>query len=84
MHLSACVFILSTIFTSVTLVTPHYNHEAFEDVLSKRQGSGDLGNNGLVVDLGYERYQGVFNSSTGLNNWFGYEVQLVGLCASHH
>ena len=26
----------------------------------------------LVVDLGYERYQGVHNDSTGLNTWKGY------------
>ncbi len=28
----------------------------------------------LVVDLGYEQYQGVSNATTGLNNWFGCAV----------
>ncbi len=26
----------------------------------------------LIVDLGYERYEGVSNTITGLNTWFGF------------
>ena len=49
-----------------------YNDRAFEDALRKRQDPGNsAAKDSLVVDLGYEVYQGVSNASTGLNNWIG-------------
>ena len=58
-----------TILAVVASATPRYNSKAFDGVLSKRQSSGD--SSSLVVDLGYERYLGVANASTGLNTWKG-------------
>ncbi|KAL6720083.1 hypothetical protein ACLMJK_002004 [Lecanora helva] len=49
--------------------TPTYNSKAFDGLLRKRQSSGN--SSSLVVDLGYEQYQGVANASTGLNTWKG-------------
>lgn len=49
---------------------PHYNSRAFDGVLSQRQTSMNISSN-LIVDLGYERYMGVANASTGLNTFKG-------------
>lgn len=54
---------------AVAFTTPTFNNRAFDGVLSKRQTSGS--SSPLVVDLGYERYLGVANDSTGLNTWKG-------------
>lgn len=45
----------------------------FSNILYRRQASGNGSSSGLILDLGYERYQGFYNNGTGLNNWFGYE-----------
>lgn len=42
-----------------------------------QQTSGPSDN--LVIDLGYEKYQGVSNATTGLNNWFGFVIGLPNL-----
>lgn len=73
MYFSAYAFTLSAILTSVTSTTPSYNPRPFDRVKSMRQLSASRTATDLIVDLGYERYQGILNSSTGLNNWFGYE-----------
>lgn len=39
--------------------------------LGKRQVS-ENGSSSLVVDLGYEQYQGVLDGSTGFKTWKGY------------
>ena len=49
---------------------PRYNSRAFDGVLSQRQTSTNTSSN-LIVDLGYERYMGVANASTGLNTFKG-------------
>jgi len=46
-----------------------YNARPFDPF--KRQLSQNASAIGLVVDLGYEQYQGVANQSTGLNTWKG-------------
>ncbi|MCJ1457356.1 hypothetical protein MMC28_007724 [Mycoblastus sanguinarius] len=51
--------------------THYFNSKAFDSALTKRQSSGNASSSDLVVDLGYELYQGVANSSTGLNIWKG-------------
>lgn len=55
----------------VSAATPSYNSGAFDKFLGKRQTSVDQSSSNLVVDLGYERYMGVANVSTGLNTWKG-------------
>ena len=55
----------------VSATTPSYNSRAFQGLLSKRQSTVDPSSSGLVVDLGYERYMGVANVSTGLHTWKG-------------
>ena len=49
-----------------------FNVRPFESLLDKRQLIQNTSANGPIVDLGYERYQGVANASTGLNTWKGY------------
>ncbi|KAI9815795.1 MAG: hypothetical protein M1827_002191 [Pycnora praestabilis] len=44
--------------------------QPFRAAFSKRQNSGNSSSS-LQVDLGYEVYNGVSNSSTGLNTWKG-------------
>ena len=56
--------------------THYFNSKAFDSALTKRQSSGNASSSDLVVDLGYELYQGVANSSTGLNIWKGYALRL--------
>ncbi len=48
-----------------------YNARPFDPFLSVRQLHQKTSANGLVVDLGYEQYQGIANQSTGLNTWKG-------------
>lgn len=55
----------------VSAATPSYNSKAFDKFLGKRQTSVDQSSSSLIVDLGYERYVGVVNVSTGLNTWKG-------------
>lgn len=62
---------------AVAAATPSYNARAFDGVLSKRQAlgtpssAGNASSSNLVVDLGYEQYQGVANQSTNLTTWKG-------------
>ena len=65
--LTVCAAVISSV--SATNV---YRARSLKSVLSERQSSGPSQN--LVIDLGYERYQGVSNATTGLNDWFGYVV----------
>ena len=51
--------------------TPSYKSKAFDNLFSKRQSTVDQPSSSLVVDLGYERYMGVANVSTGLHIWKG-------------
>jgi carboxylesterase type B len=62
------ILALGAILAVTAFATP-FNPRPFDSLLSKRQSSPASKN--LVVDLGYEQYQGVANSSTGLNTWRG-------------
>ena len=55
----------------VSAAVPSYNSKAFDNLLSKRQSTVDQSSSSLVVDLGYGRYMGVANASTGLHTWKG-------------
>ena len=48
---------------------PGPKREAFGATLGKRQIYND---ESLIVDLGYEKYQGVADSSTRFKTWKGY------------
>ena len=47
-----------------------FSSEPFDSTLSRRQNQ-DVSSDNLTVDLGYEVYQGYFDSSVGLNSWKG-------------
>lgn len=49
---------------------PYKNTGAFESLKTKRQRVV-AANQSLLVDLGYEIYQGYYNESTGLDTWRG-------------
>lgn len=52
-----------------------YDHQAFTRGSGRRQESSSIAlESNLVVDLGYERYQGVANASSGLNTWLGWVI----------
>lgn len=66
-----CILALSAIAAALS---PRYDARAFASVAKKRHISGNVHSNppdDLSVDLGYERYQGVSNTSTHLNTWLG-------------
>ena len=60
---------ICAVLAAIASATPRYNSRAFDSVHSKRQNSES--STSLVVDLGYEQYQGVANTSTSLNTWKG-------------
>jgi hypothetical protein len=60
-------------FIVLATATPSYNARPFAASLENRQSQNI--NGGLQVDLGYDVYQGVANTSTGLNTWKGYAVR---------
>ena len=68
-----CLITFFLILTSSSTPTP-FSPRPF-DHLSSRQVSQNVSGD-LVVDLGYELYQGVHNESTGLNTWKGYGMTL--------
>ena len=68
MHSIVKSLALGAVLATGVLATP-FTPKPFDAALSKRQSTIPADN--LVVDLGYERYQGVANSSTGLNTWRG-------------
>ena len=55
----------------VSAANPSYNSNAFDNLFNKRQSTVDQSSSSLVVDLGYGRYMGVANKSTGLHTWKG-------------
>lgn len=69
--LSLIVFSISCLAgLSIASASP-YNARPFDPFLAARQLTQNTSANGMVVDLGYEQYQGVANQSTGLNTWKG-------------
>lgn len=61
--------IVVPLLLSLVSASPVVNHRPFDTVWSKRESSESP--NSLIVDLGYERYRGVSNVTTGLNTFKG-------------
>lgn len=53
-----------------------FQNGAFTAALGKRQSAKNTSYS-LVIDLGYEQYEGVADKSTGINTWKGYVRFLV-------
>ena len=62
---------LLSILTSCISASPSYNSRPFVSFLARRQAPSNTSTAALEVDLGYERYRGVADSSTGLNTFKG-------------
>lgn len=58
----------AVVFAYTASAFPHANINSFQNF--KRQAGQNI-TNSLRVDLGYEIYEGVSNSSTGLNTFKG-------------
>lgn len=58
-------------WTAVAAAAPSYSALPFAAVVEKRQSQ--TVNGSLQIDLGYAVYQGVANTTTGLNTWKGYD-----------
>ena len=58
----------ATLVATLSALSGH-RREAFARTLSQKR---IYNNNSLSVDLGYEKYQGGADSSTGLKTWKGY------------
>lgn len=54
-----------------TSAFPSYNARPFDSFLDRRQAPSNASSTAPEVDLGYERYQGVADPSTGLNTFQG-------------
>ncbi|KAI4089256.1 MAG: hypothetical protein LQ339_008575 [Xanthoria mediterranea] len=62
---------LLSILTSRISASPSYNSRPFVSFLARREAPSNTSTAALEVDLGYERYQVVADSSTGLNTFKG-------------
>lgn len=69
--LTACALLATALAAAVS-----FNKDPFREALSKRQAPA-VSTSSLTVDLGYEIYHGVANSSTGLNDFLGYSQTLL-------
>ncbi len=60
------------VFVCACVARPGYerNGKPYAAALQARQAGGNF-SSALQVDLGYEVYQGVFNSTSGINVWKG-------------
>lgn len=67
------LLVVFPVLLAIASASPVLNHRPFEAVWSKRgskrESSGNL--DSFTVDLGYERYRGVSNVTTGLNIFKG-------------
>ena len=72
MHSVPLILMAYAAVISSVSATAAYQARSLDGVLQRRQSSVPSQN--LVVDLGYERYQGVSNTTTGLNDWFGHVI----------
>jgi len=58
---------VNLLFVNLSHATPYQRTRAFDGF--KKRASANTSS--LTVDLGYGIYQGILNSTTGLNNWLG-------------
>lgn len=78
MAISLCLSLTMNLlmFTLTALVhASFHDSRPFDHLVAARELAWTASSD-LVVDLGYERYQGVHNDSTGLNTWKGYDKNL--------
>ena len=68
--LNSILLRFALVLSVAAAAVPSYNSRPFAASLQRRQSSNSSGQS-LQVDLGYEIYQGVANSTTGLNTWKG-------------
>ncbi|KAL8792233.1 MAG: hypothetical protein Q9195_005189 [Heterodermia aff. obscurata] len=66
--LKLCALVFFTLVSQIA--TNQFNPRPFDQFLSTRQLAQNASYD-LLIDLGYERYRGVHNDSTGLNTWKG-------------
>ncbi|KAL8650963.1 MAG: hypothetical protein Q9226_004923 [Calogaya cf. arnoldii] len=66
LHLAILSFLASFV-----VAFPSYNARPFDSFLSRRQTPTNTSSTAPEVDLGYERYRGVADPSTGLNTFLG-------------
>ena len=57
------------LIAAVGALMPPYTPDPYASLTSQSHAETNATN--LEVDLGYERYQGVANETTGLNTWLG-------------
>lgn len=70
MLLQSSLSMALALFVSSTLVSASpIASQPFADLLTKREASNTDDN--LTVDLGYSKYRGTFNATTGINSWKG-------------
>lgn len=67
------LFSLFALSICACVARPEYEHNAkpFANALQARQEGGGNSSSSLQVDLGYGMYEGVQNSTSGLNIWKG-------------
>lgn len=71
MFYSVRLLLFCTAVAAAVSASPYSNPRPFDAVLSRRQNVVNA-TSSLTVDLGYEVYQGVDNTSTGLRTFKGY------------
>ncbi|KAL8669527.1 MAG: hypothetical protein Q9168_005887 [Polycauliona sp. 1 TL-2023] len=64
------LFAISSV-ASLISAAPAYNARPFDSFLARRQAPSNTSSAAPEVDLGYERYQGVADPTTGLNIFMG-------------
>ncbi|KAK4937190.1 hypothetical protein LTR10_022095 [Elasticomyces elasticus] len=73
-HLAMALLFLTPLLALLSACTarPGYDHDAkpYAAAIQARQTTANSSSS-LQVDLGYEIYQGTFNSTSGLNLWKG-------------
>lgn len=71
MHTVRLAGIILPALAALASASPTYNPRPFDSLLTRRQAPDNTSSVAPEVDLGYERYQGVVNASTGLNTFLG-------------
>lgn len=63
------IFALLASASLISAAPPSPHSRPFDHIYQKRQSNGTSSN--LQIDLGYEVYEGVYNSTTDINYWLG-------------
>ncbi|KAL8769875.1 MAG: hypothetical protein Q9209_004313 [Squamulea sp. 1 TL-2023] len=70
-YVSRLYLAISLSLLSLVVASPAYNARPFDSFIARRQNPSNTSSEAPQVDLGYERYQGVADASTGLNTFKG-------------